>query len=110
MEDKATVRPWNINEERKNEIDAQGIECFIECYGTETKGESRANAKLIVKAVNNYDDLVEALKESQKILDIYVNGGNPNSIYKEGNHGYYVLGSMECLDKTREILSRLEKS
>ena len=66
----ATKRPWEIQEPYYNEA-LLAWTCFIQCPSEAFKpcmatGETRekclANARLIVKAVNSHDELVEALK------------------------------------------------
>ena len=50
-------------------------------------------------------ELEEALHQAVLALHVYVNGGNPNSPYKDGKHSCYVLGSKEALLKARKALS-----
>jgi len=59
-EDKTTERPWRIDK-FNNIIGPQGQEIYFDVTGVNPI-EDRANAALIVRAVNMHDRLVEALK------------------------------------------------
>lgn len=48
-----------------------------------TKQEAEANAQRIVKAVNSFDELLESLKESQKLLQRIVNGEKPTTLNEQ---------------------------
>ena len=59
-----TETPWVIGWESKDEVcieTADGVRSFCTIWGKDNK----ANAKLIVHAVNNRDALVDALVDSQ---------------------------------------------
>ena len=58
-QDKATGRPWSLNEPIKTEI-VSGYGSTDICIAQNVR---EANAALIVKAVNSHDALVEALEE-----------------------------------------------
>ncbi len=53
-----------------------------------------------------YYKIVEVLKKCRLSLEVYVNGGNPNSPYKDGKHFCYVLGSREALEQAKQALAK----
>lgn len=75
MTNQATPRPWSINKTYPNQIEHPEMFGFrgqfkiAECRFSQSLvrsadiKEAEANAKLIVKAVNCHDELVEALKD-----------------------------------------------
>lgn len=80
MQDKATPRPWKINEnclDAKEEgyirIGTDKDKWLCETKGThvgsKVLGEALANASLIVRAVNAHDALVEACKTALDVLE-----------------------------------------
>ena len=71
-ETQATSRPWVAKKAERSvgspwEVYAKNPRDFI-CI---TSGNCKANAKLIVKAVNNYEELVDVLKVVLKERDFY---------------------------------------
>ena len=67
--DLTVARPWKvrlgINE---SFIDGKDIVCLAVVNYLMDTNEAKANAKLIVKAVNNFDALLEACKEAKEVL------------------------------------------
>ena len=72
----ATKRPWKMVKLSEKDRDfayrIDGAEKFSPCLvyrdGTLNKGTSEANARLIIKAVNNFDAVLEALKRIEEQL------------------------------------------
>lgn len=110
MTDQSTKRPWK-NEGKLVKQDRDGITNEIALC------DLTINARLIVQAVNAYDqnqavikELKEALEDCQKVLEVYINGNNPNSPYKDGKHSCYVLGAKEALNESKQALSKAQES
>lgn len=86
----ATNRPWAISMGSKTTICRpadlpQNQRCIIAEMRTNVMGlpisieEAEANAKLIIKAVNYHDELVEALKGAVRAIE-YLSGTTKHSI------------------------------
>ena len=89
MTDGATQRPWKVHNARAGggllgSINDTGIvgnvdgvpmvlgETWVECVGpnnSKTVANARANAELIVRAVNSHDQLVAALRRAIRYFD-----------------------------------------
>ena len=71
--EKATARPWKMNVTKLGHIISVSPEndiskhCFAPMIAE--RDEDLANAELIVKAVNNFDQLLEACKEVKDLFD-----------------------------------------
>jgi hypothetical protein len=71
MKTKATPRPWKAPFIDENDADVISITdedqmfgiCVCREYSCESKEQMKANAELIVRAVNCHDELVQALKD-----------------------------------------------
>lgn len=76
--DKATPRPWNYQQERTDSythiIRTKAGE-FIFQLPQDSIGKARANAELIVRAVNSHDELVDLLQD-------YVRDGHREPWYR----------------------------
>lgn len=70
----ATPRPWKYSPYHKSiqstEISKDGCVLKIADLDLASYGVNEANAALIVRAVNNHDALIEALKIASKALDM----------------------------------------
>ena len=82
---KHTELPWHVSLGNNNHIWAQDsviAKCNpeqAEMYREKSIDEEEANAAFIVKAVNNHEKLIEALKLVRAVLD----NGEWNDAYKE---------------------------
>lgn len=76
----ATKRPWIVSDNKFEitEIDNDSIICATDFIDIPKK-IYKANARLIVKAVNCHDELVEALKGVVRAIE-YLNGTTKHSI------------------------------
>lgn len=71
----ATPRPWRVEENNgvshfivTDDFNEQESEGYIVAQTRDSK-ESKANAELIVNAVNSHDELIEALKVCEKCFN-----------------------------------------
>lgn len=91
----ATKRPWKVFQE-DTIINDDGV--YVgRCDWSPTP--DKANARLIVKAVNNHDKLVEALIESQVLLTCLTQQGWNAGVTKEAK---------ELLPKIKQALKESE--
>ncbi len=88
----------NMGYSTEKERFAESQEIRIKCLTTKCKELLDHNAELL-----------EALRQCIGPLHTYVNGGNPNSPYRDGKHSCYVLGSREALDSANALLSKHSK-
>lgn len=71
IQSKATPRPWYFKEiVTRPYVVTDGGYVLAKCWNPEiNKGENdKANAELIVRAVNNFDSLLEACRKAQEAL------------------------------------------
>lgn len=86
--DKATPRPWKFDKKFADVIGSDDWPVF----GNRYKDELRANAKLIVRAVNAHDQLVKTLED---LLD---------AIESEGEADHYDCVIDDCYTNARNAL------
>ena len=101
--DKATPRPWRAAKENDEFLvlpDAEGG-TIASVFGDNQK-EQKANASLIVKAVNNFDVLLEACKEAKRILT----SGELNNVKNIKNHP---KGFLEACAKINQAINQATK-
>lgn len=65
----------------------------------------REKNRQLVEQARELERLRGALGKVMTVLPVYVNGGNPNSPYKEGINPFYVMGSKEVLDVVQAALA-----
>jgi len=101
----ATERPWKFTVKDLSSllvsvpIHTPKGQMILSCSGLPAKGEMQANAKLIVKAVNNFDELVECLK-----------GLLANSEVDYEHQRVFVreMPSAEAIYKSMQLLAKIE--
>ena len=115
--DNATPRPWKVNPEGQEEYKTGSWEitsnikfgedpddtCVALCYSYNAQ-DAEANARLIVKAINCHDELVEALKKSQSALNSVLKYSHGDDLVDLHDEAYYAnIKINEALSKANEV-------
>ena len=107
MEDKSTPRPWSVQEDRHeicivaDELGSGDVVCSMHYAETDHADCDRANAALIVSAVNSHaamKECVEALKDFVAVAELSEPGVNIN----------FAIALRKT--KAKAALARLEKA
>lgn len=65
--DNATARLWDLERRENGDIwittETRKVVATVDCHGIHRDGLGEANARLILQAVNNFDDMLEALRQ-----------------------------------------------
>lgn len=103
-----TKRPWNCDPDKRVLTIGWAPTSYIkdEVGFPIANVRSKEDGELIVKCINMHDELVEALKACIGDLQTYVHGGNPNSLYKDEGHYFYVLGGKENLERAKYVVAK----
>lgn len=71
-----TELPWSISDTYDHIVTGPDGLAIFECWFRGRRADARANAALIVRACNNHDGLLQALKEAEHQLAYLVEGGD----------------------------------
>ena len=98
QKDKATPRPWKVfvKDSVVDIVGTQAVDeilarCHSSFIGAKGLAEGKANASLIVKAVNNYDALLEACKGLVEQLEYVLETKNTMGAYSQLAHAKHII-------------------
>ena len=98
----ATPRPWRVKDGNGFVVeDSYGIAILSTTSGAQNRRAARANARLIVRAVNAYDALVSALEQIHEWADAHSDGA-PDASPRDRDAAMIYAITSEALRLARE--------
>lgn len=91
-------RPWHLHDMEENTICGSNNLAIANCNSKRPGKVNKANAELIVRAVNSFDSLVEACKESLHLVKLLV-----------GSERFEEIKSDRAILKLAQAIAQAEK-